>query len=612
MARKYGRADLPVFEPGTSDTSDHLSMTKYASALARFVSACETPMTVGIQGEWGSGKTSLMNMVHATLLAGKPSNVHLFKFQTWQYGALNQDEILGLLLMKSILMEFARARTDDDRIKWLVSRLGKVVASVAKSAVFGVADKFEIDGKALLDEFASDSDPGADLRMMRTEFAKLVSEMTQEFGRVVVFIDDLDRVRPARAVAMLEIIKNFMDVNNCIFVVACDYDVVQRGVSERLGVEESGKAEAFFHKLIQVPFSMPTATYNTKEMLKNYLQSRFEQPTTPDLVDRLNPLIQCSIGTNPRSFKRFLNRVDLHACIKEEDTAWSDETAATALIGVVALQYKWPEIAAHLSLETDFDSFKKEFERCRNLIGDEVASDSDSKLVQLVRSRYEDPETDIEWFDTEEIRSFNRFMNAAGNMLKADVSGRIENDILLILHNQFTNITVTMVGPATGNADAAIPNPELFFYERWQDPKPWERGLMYFATRFFENRAKYQTIQVHRDRRNDVFMLKTKGSGRKSILTMYDGPRLYVYLGENAAEYYNPSSPDIEEEVTRIAVKFRTNCERAGVPFTNVRNGASCRIEMNIQQHDKAKVDGFFKSLEESLGELNTAFAKME
>lgn len=49
---------------------------------------------------------------------------------------------------------------------------------------------------------------------------------TQSKGRVVVFVDDLDRLQPAKAVELLEILKVFLDCDNCVYVLAIDYEVV--------------------------------------------------------------------------------------------------------------------------------------------------------------------------------------------------------------------------------------------------------------------------------------------------------------------------------------------------------------------------------------------------
>ena len=69
-------------------------------------------------------------------------------------------------------------------------------------------------------------------------------------GRIVVFIDDLDRIKPAIAVEILETIKLFVDVPNCVFVLALDYGVVSRGLKDKFGIDEQELGRSFFDKII--------------------------------------------------------------------------------------------------------------------------------------------------------------------------------------------------------------------------------------------------------------------------------------------------------------------------------------------------------------------------
>ena len=52
-----------VDEPLAKGGQDQLQIRKHASSLAKFVKRSQTPITIGIQGEWGSGKTSLLNTI---------------------------------------------------------------------------------------------------------------------------------------------------------------------------------------------------------------------------------------------------------------------------------------------------------------------------------------------------------------------------------------------------------------------------------------------------------------------------------------------------------------------------------------------------------------------
>lgn len=124
-----------------------------------------------------------------------------------------------------------------------------------------------VDGEAVEDLFASGGGESTIIQL-KSEIAKLVAtsiaQNPQKKG-FILYIDDLDRIDPPVAVEILELLKNIFDLENCVFVLAIDYDVVIKGLKPKFG-ELTDKNErefrSFFDKIIQLPFSMPVASYN--------------------------------------------------------------------------------------------------------------------------------------------------------------------------------------------------------------------------------------------------------------------------------------------------------------------------------------------------------------
>ena len=89
------------------------------------------------------------------------------------------------------------------------------------------------------------------LHEYREKFRELVEAIAPgERDRLVIMIDDLDRVTPIRAIELLEAIKNFLDVPKCVFVLAVDYAVIQQGVADRLD-EPNNAGKSYFDKLFR-------------------------------------------------------------------------------------------------------------------------------------------------------------------------------------------------------------------------------------------------------------------------------------------------------------------------------------------------------------------------
>ena len=104
------------------------------------------------------------------------------------------------------------------------------------------------------------------LDKFRAEFDEVMREYVSDEGYLVVFVDDLDRCLPEKAVEVLEAIKLFLDVEGCIFILAIDQAVVERGIQLRYGelgeaTEENGDdvidGSRYLEKIVQIPFVLP-------------------------------------------------------------------------------------------------------------------------------------------------------------------------------------------------------------------------------------------------------------------------------------------------------------------------------------------------------------------
>ena len=530
--KMLGRADTPCDK--TKD-ADRLGMSKYAQALANFVSNCQTPMTVGIQGEWGSGKTSLMNMVLGLIektketgaaKKGASSEIYTHWFQTWQYGAVGNDDTLGFHLMSDLIQGITSASPDDDGfVVKIGSRLGGMVGALAKAVVAGganVASAGLIDGRTLLDaarDNARTQSGGAQLDQIKQDFQKLVSHVVADSGgRFVIFVDDLDRVRPGRAIMLLEILKNFMDVEHCVFVVACDYDVVREGVKERLGITDADKAGAFFHKIFQVPFQMPVETYNTERMLQDFLadkigQSRNKPSDSNEVMSEaglmagaLSEMVQLATKTNPRAFKRFLNVVELLSCVAETGatetadqegkdkrrgserpavTAWSNPKACCSLIGLVALQTRWPVVATHLATCRTPDRVQQMLRTLRADTTADETENEDDQLLSRLRMTYGSSKDLDSYREHPEVQILSEFAELFFKVLDVDeTDGRLSHKEVASLFYWAKQLSLTGVGKsyvpkggwfdfdsavrknASANADGYLSVPSAFWKAR--------------------------------------------------------------------------------------------------------------------------------------------------
>ena len=158
--------------------------------------------------------------------------------------------------------------------------------------------------------FASEANT---IKQLRIQLQDLVQEIklldSNPYQRVVVYVDDLDRIEPRDAVSILELLKNIFNIKDCVFVLAIDYQVVVKGLKEKFGEptpENEWEFRSFFDKIIQLPFSMPMGSYDIGKYVLSLLDDIKYYESDNDQLDEdlIESLVTLSIGTNPRSIKR--------------------------------------------------------------------------------------------------------------------------------------------------------------------------------------------------------------------------------------------------------------------------------------------------------------------
>lgn len=354
-------------KPITTLHQDLLKVEKYSLALSNFIIRSDTPITVGLQGEWGTGKTSLMSLL---LEDFNEKNIACSWVNTWEYSLFrNANETTPGVLrgMLEKLKESCKSRgiwtlKDDteEKFKSAARFLGGLANQI-------VANQTGIDVKGAA-EGGGNQKSSAEVAEIKALIADLIADLIKDpknpIEKVVFFVDDLDRIPPGDAVEVLEALKNIFDIPNCVFILAIDYDIVVKGLESKFGPktdENEREFRSFFDKIIQVPFSMPIGTYD----IENFLVEKLKSLGT-DIQEQEKELyvkaVKYSIGYNPRSLKRYLNAFSLINHLKEieldDEQPKGDDFMLFAVLGI---QISYPKIFRLLSQKPNFPEWNKGF-----------------------------------------------------------------------------------------------------------------------------------------------------------------------------------------------------------------------------------------------------------
>jgi hypothetical protein len=232
--------DFSNDRPLSSKSDDKLNRAPFAERVAGVLRGLPkgAGLVVGIHGPWGDGKTTVLNMLQADLEAdGSTATV---EFNPWRFA----DEPAMLAGFFRVLAGVIRAKltTKGEDIAGWVEKIGRY-ASV-------VDDRF---GKA--GEVAG-AKAEASLEELR---ARLSDTLAIADKRIVVLVDDIDRLDKHETHTLFRLIKACADFPNVCYVLAFDDVAVAKSLGERYGAGDEASGRAFLEKVIQVPLKLPVA-----------------------------------------------------------------------------------------------------------------------------------------------------------------------------------------------------------------------------------------------------------------------------------------------------------------------------------------------------------------
>ena len=275
---------------------DLLCYESIARTVVRLVSKeSDEPLSVGVHGDWGAGKSSILMMVEEAL--AKNEHVLCVRFNGWLFQGFEDAKAV---LIETIVDELLRKRSACDETvaqARLVLRQVDWMKAARKAGIYGLSVVTGIPYPETLKDLAAAARAvmarGGDestaeniatllagsndlLRKVETDGApKHIHAFREEFGellkranidRFVVLVDDLDRCLPQIAIETLEAIRLFLFVPRAAFVIAADEGMIEYAVRQHfpdlpVTAGPTSYTRNYLEKLIQVPFRLPALGY---------------------------------------------------------------------------------------------------------------------------------------------------------------------------------------------------------------------------------------------------------------------------------------------------------------------------------------------------------------
>ncbi|HSA74444.1 MAG TPA: pentapeptide repeat-containing protein [Nitrososphaeraceae archaeon] len=294
-----------------------LDFNLYSNAIVNIIKNSHPKFSIGVFGDWGTGKTTLINSVDKALQTDR--DLVKIKLEASRY----KREMFPLVsLLKSIAytlpaeneFENLKQKLETSAINFL-KRTPEILTSIISKYASEEDEisqemintfKKELNSKIqLIAELDKDTIYFDGFKEIKKEIKNL--RVDNPAFRIVIFIDDLDKCSPGKAFEILEMIRIFHDIEGLIYVIGISHDMIVK-LSKVGNSESSIDGERYIKKLIQVPITLPKwSNQDIVRLVKDLIKKGMIHDKFKDVVDKNIEQISVAIDNNPREIKRFLN-----------------------------------------------------------------------------------------------------------------------------------------------------------------------------------------------------------------------------------------------------------------------------------------------------------------
>ena len=330
-------------KPIEKQEDDLLGRASFSNQLGKAIYGYEeeSSLVIGLFGEWGTGKTSIINMVENEILrlsSNGNKEPFIIRFSPWNY--TDKDNLI------SLFFESLQTKLKDFDTKKIYNSVRKALCDYANaldvlSYIPGVSPKVVEIIKAIAKGQGEWLEDTPDLDKSR----KILEEELIKINRkIIVIIDDIDRLTNIQIRDIFQLVKQVADFPNVIYILVMDRNVVQSALT---AVHEIDDGNEYLEKIIQIPLEIPQLS---KEKLNNIFLNQLEailKNTSIEVkIDNSywnNIFANCISPyiNNLRDVNRILNTFQFKYGVLQQETSFEDMIAITTLEVMEPKLYKW-------------------------------------------------------------------------------------------------------------------------------------------------------------------------------------------------------------------------------------------------------------------------------
>jgi hypothetical protein len=331
---------------------DLLNRRDLAELILSRLQAEDCPSAIGLYGNWGTGKTSVLNFIQQLNFENRTSHKRLILIlvDAWLYEGTGNLFIPIVSKLKGFVKSEAQSKIEEySKRVLMVSSLVLLNMGVSRLGI-------DVDSiKQYYDDSSDDRVGGSfqkinnEIQQTRLAFQKLIDAVLEDESndcRLVICVDNLDRCSPDSVVHLLGSIKNFVDVGKCTWLFSMDADIVARYLDARYSnIEMYGNN--YLDKII------PEQYHLSLSPTKNYREIRSLLGSVMQSDDGVIPLQHGKIPEIPRLI---VPRRLIKSALKYKEYREKGVLAGCSphkIFSLILLYYGWPEFYEVLSFRSE-------------------------------------------------------------------------------------------------------------------------------------------------------------------------------------------------------------------------------------------------------------------
>lgn len=298
------KSDQPINKIEDDLLDRNIFVEQLGNAIKRYKQT--DSLTIGLCGSWGSGKTSILNMLENSLQKCNKSNETIIvRFEPWLIS--NQEQMIYLFL-KQIAKQVLNIDVNNKKIKEIGQKLDeyagafKILQFIPNVGVLAMVleQTLKLFGKGMK-SYAANKEK--DLQEIKND---IISKLSNISNKIVIIIDDIDRLNCEEIKTIFQMVKCIADFPNTIYVLSFDREVVTKALEK---VQE-GNGDHYMQKILQISITVPVTDHFTLQQIFQQKLQKIIADLPPEKFnqDYWNTMFQYGIAKHLTSL-RIINRI---------------------------------------------------------------------------------------------------------------------------------------------------------------------------------------------------------------------------------------------------------------------------------------------------------------